>query len=104
MGIGFYAAEKRAKDPILDIGFFKYPSFAFGSIIIFLVSFSIFALFTYAPLFLQGGLALSPLQVGYAMLSLSLGWSMGSCEWRFSGVYHRVCGFADQLRADDLFT
>ncbi len=41
-------------------------------------SFSIFALFAYAPLFLQGGMARSPMVVGYAMLSLSLGWSLGS--------------------------
>jgi MFS family permease len=37
-----------------------------------------FSLFAYAPLFLQGALAQTPMVVGYAMLSLSLGWSMGS--------------------------
>ena len=78
MGAGFYVAEKRATDPILDITFFKYPGFALGNSIAFCASFSIFALFAYAPLFLQGALARTPLQVGYAMLSLSLGWSLGS--------------------------
>jgi MFS family permease len=45
---------------------------------VFFASFSVFALFAYAPLFLQGTLSQTPLQVGYAMLSLSLGWSLGS--------------------------
>lgn len=78
LGVGYYVAEKRAKDPILDFKFFKYPGFALGNIIGFCASFSVFSLFAYAPLFLQGALAKSPLQVGYVMLSLSLGWSMGS--------------------------
>jgi EmrB/QacA subfamily drug resistance transporter len=78
MGLGFYIVERYAKDPILDFKFFKYPAFALGNSLVFCASFSIFALFAYAPLFLQGALSQSPLQVGYAMLSLSLGWSLGS--------------------------
>ncbi|MBA3012617.1 MAG: DHA2 family efflux MFS transporter permease subunit [Proteobacteria bacterium] len=78
LGVGFFFAEKRAKDPILDFKFFKYPGFALGNTIAFCASFSTFALFAYAPLFLQGALAKTPLQVGYAMLSLSFGWSLGS--------------------------
>lgn len=78
MGVALYVTEKRAKDPILNFNFFKYPAFALGNTITFCASFSIFALFAYAPLFLQGGLSMSPIQVGYAMLSLSLGWSLGA--------------------------
>ena len=77
-GAGFYLAEKYAKDPILDFKFFRYPTFVIGNSLVFCASFSIFALFAYAPLFLQGTLSQTPLQVGYAMLSLSLGWSLGS--------------------------
>ena len=77
-GAGFYLAEKHAKDPILDFKFFRSPTFALGNSLVFCASFSIFALFAYAPLFLQGTLSQTPLQVGYAMLSLSLGWSLGS--------------------------
>ena len=78
LGGRFYRAEQKAFDPILDFQFFKYPAFALGNVLVFFASFSIFALFAYAPLFLQGTLSQSPLQVGYAMLSLSLGWSAGS--------------------------
>ena len=87
-GAGFYLAEKKARDPILDFKFFKVRGFALGNIIAFCASFSTFSLFAYAPLFLQGALATTPLQVGYAMLSLSLGWSLGSL---FIGrIMHRV--------------
>jgi EmrB/QacA subfamily drug resistance transporter len=77
-GIGLLVAEKKAKDPIFDFQFFRYPGFAMGNLLVFLASFSIFSLFAYTPLFLQGSLLQSPLQVGYVMLSLSLGWSTGS--------------------------
>lgn len=75
---GFYLAEKQAADPILDLRFFKYKGFAYGNLATFFCSLSIFSLFAYAPLFLQGALEQTPMQVGWAMLSLSLGWSMGS--------------------------
>ncbi len=78
LGIGFVLAERRAKDPFLDFSFFKYPGFALGNAVTLGASFSMFALFAYAPLFLQGALFQTPMVVGYAMLSLSLGWSLGS--------------------------
>ncbi len=77
-GFGFFVAEKRAKDPILDLEFFKIRGFAFGNGAVFFSSFAIFPLFAYAPLFIQGALGKRPMQVGLAMLSLSLGWSVGS--------------------------
>jgi len=78
LGTGFILAERRAKDPFLNFSFFKYPGFALGNAVTLGASFSMFALFAYAPLFLQGALSRTPMVVGYAMLSLSLGWSLGS--------------------------
>ena len=78
LGIAFYFLEKRAKDPILDLAFFRHRSFTFGNGAVFFSSFAIFPLFAYAPLFIQGALGKTPVQVGGAMLSLSLGWSIGS--------------------------
>jgi EmrB/QacA subfamily drug resistance transporter len=77
-GVGFYFVEKRAKDPILSIRFFAERGFSVGNGAVFLSSFAIFSLFAYAPLFIQGALGKSPMEVGVAMLSLSLGWSVGS--------------------------
>lgn len=74
----FIRVERKAKDPILSIGFFKNPSFSIGNGANFLSSFAIFSLFAFAPLFIQGAQGRTPMQVGTAMLSLSLGWSLGS--------------------------
>lgn len=74
----FFIVEIRAEDPMLDFRLFKYPSYALGNALVFFASFAIFSLFAYAPIFLQGALSQTPLQVGYALLSLSLGWSVGS--------------------------
>jgi len=77
-GAWFVRSEFAARDPILDLRFFRHRGFAVGNLAGFCASFSMFALFGYAPLFLQGALGQTPVQVGMAMLSLSLGWSLGS--------------------------
>ncbi|WP_022666727.1 MFS transporter [Desulfospira joergensenii] len=78
LGIGFIFAEHRAADPILNPNFFKSRLFSLGNGAAFFASFAIFALFAYSPLFVQGALSRTPMETGLAMLSLSLGWSMGS--------------------------
>lgn len=74
----FIIVEKRAADPVLDLRFFTRPVFALGNGAAFCASFAIFSLFAYVPLFIEGALAKTPMQVGITMLSLSLGWSSGS--------------------------
>lgn len=77
-GIAFYLIEKKAREPILSPGFFRVKGFNTGNGAAFLASFVIFSQFAYSPLFIQGALGKSPLQMGFAMLSLSLGWSVGA--------------------------
>ena len=77
-GIAFYYAEKRAREPILSLDFFGIRGFSIGNGSAFLASFTIFSLFAYSPLFIQGALGKTPLQMSVAMLSLSLGWSVGA--------------------------
>ncbi|SHO50146.1 drug resistance transporter, EmrB/QacA subfamily [Desulfopila aestuarii DSM 18488] len=77
-GVLFIAIEKRAADPVLDLRFFVRPVFALGNVAAFFASFAIFSLFAYVPLFIEGALAKTPMEVGVTMLSLSLGWSAGS--------------------------
>ena len=76
--IAFSAIEHRAKDPILSIDFFRIRGFSTGNAAVFLSSFAIFSMFAFAPLFIQGAQGRSPMEVGVAMLSLSLGWSLGA--------------------------
>jgi EmrB/QacA subfamily drug resistance transporter len=77
-GVFFYFIEKRAREPILSLDFFGTRGFSAGNGAAFLASFSIFALFAYSPLFIQGALGKTPLEMSLAMLSLSLGWSAGA--------------------------
>jgi len=77
-GSAFYYAEKRAREPILSLDFFNSRGFSTGNGSAFLASFTIFALFAYSPLFIQGALGKTPLQMSVAMLTMSLGWSMGA--------------------------
>jgi hypothetical protein len=58
--------------------FFRIHGFRTGNSAVFWNSFAIFSLFAYAPLYVQGALSKTPMEVGMAMLSLSLGWSLGS--------------------------
>jgi EmrB/QacA subfamily drug resistance transporter len=76
--MAFYYVEKRAVEPILSLNFFKSKSFSIGNGSAFLASFTIFSLFAYTPLYIQGALGKTPLQMSVAMLSLSLGWSVGA--------------------------
>ena len=78
MTICFYRVEARAENPMLNFRFFVVPSYTLGNVLVFFASFAIFSLFAYAPIFLQGALSETPMQVGYAMVSLSIGWSIGS--------------------------
>jgi EmrB/QacA subfamily drug resistance transporter len=77
-GTAFFYAEKRAREPILSLDFFGSRGFSIGNGSAFLASFAIFSLFAYSPLFIQGALGKTPLQMSVAMLSLSLGWSVGA--------------------------
>ena len=77
-GISFYYVEKRAMEPILPLSFFRIQGFSFGNGSAFFASFGIFSLSAYSPLFIQGALGKSPIELGIAMVPLSLGWSIGA--------------------------
>ena len=77
-GYCFCRIEDRAADPILPLPFFTVRGFSTGNAAVFLSSLAMFALFAYAPLFVQAALGQSPMQVGTTVLALSLGWSIGS--------------------------
>ena len=77
-GFAFYHVEKRAKEPILSIDFFKLKGFRVGNGTAFFASFAIFSLSSFSPLFIQGALGKTPAQLGLAMVPLGLGWSFGA--------------------------
>lgn len=77
-GLLFYTIERKAKEPILPIGFFQVRGFSIANSSAFFASIAIFSLSAYSPLFIQGALGKTPAQLGLAMVPLSLGWSMGA--------------------------
>ena len=97
--VAFVYTESRAPEPILSIGFFKNRGFATGNAAVFLSSFAIFSLFAFAPLFIQGVQGKTPMQVGIAMVSLSLGWSLGSVALGqvIDRVGYKPCALAGAL-------
>ena len=87
-GLEFIRAEKRAPEPILNPRFFQIRGFSTGNGAMFLSSFAVFSLFAYGPLYIQGTLGMTPVEVGWVLLALSLGWSVGS--WAIGGIIDRL--------------
>ena len=79
-GFGYilFLVEKRAQEPILPILFFRIRAFSIGNGASFFSAFAIFSLFAFSPLFIQGALGKTPLQLGIVMLVFSMGWSLGA--------------------------
>jgi MFS family permease len=76
--LAFIHVEINAREPILSLQFFRGRGFSAGNGVSFFSSFAIFSLFGFSPLYIQGTLAKSPMQLGFAMLALSFGWSAGA--------------------------
>jgi len=98
-GVAFYHIEKHAQDPFLSFRFFNIRGFRIGNGASFLSSFSIFSLFAFGPLFIQGALGKTPAQLGVAMVPLSLGWSVGAlfCGQLVNRIREKPAAFLGSL-------
>ena len=68
----FLAIESRSPHPMLDLTLFRKPAFNGVSAVAFALSASMFALFLYLTLYIQGVLGYSPLQAGLRFLPMTL--------------------------------
>jgi EmrB/QacA subfamily drug resistance transporter len=68
----FLAIESRSAHPMLDLTLFRKPAFNGVSAVAFALSASMFALFLYLTLYIQGVLGYSPLQAGLRFLPMTL--------------------------------
>jgi EmrB/QacA subfamily drug resistance transporter len=73
MAIAFVLAELRAKNPVLDVRYFKKPAFATSSVIAFTVYFGTFAIFFMVALYLQVVVSVSPLGLALDFVPLAVG-------------------------------
>jgi EmrB/QacA subfamily drug resistance transporter len=69
---GFVAIELRVREPMLPLSLFRRRAFTGVQLAAFAVSGSMFALFLYLTLFLQGFLGLSPVEAGARYLPLTI--------------------------------
>jgi EmrB/QacA subfamily drug resistance transporter len=70
--LAFIAVERRSSHPMLDLSLFRKPAFNGVSAVAFALSASMFSLFLYLTLYIQGVLDFSPLQAGVRFLPLTL--------------------------------
>jgi predicted MFS family arabinose efflux permease len=70
--VAFVVIELRSKEPMLPLELFRIPSFTGVQIAAFAISSSLFALFLYLTLYLQGFLGNSPLDAGLKYLPVTL--------------------------------
>ncbi|MGI8511748.1 MAG: MFS transporter [Solirubrobacteraceae bacterium] len=68
----FVAIELRREAPLFDLRLMKKPSFLGASLAAFCLSASMFAMFLYLTLYLQGVLGYTPLEAGLRFLPVSL--------------------------------
>jgi EmrB/QacA subfamily drug resistance transporter len=69
----FAVAELKAKNPVLNVRYFKVPTFAGANIIAFTVYFGTFAIFFMVALYLQTVGAKTPLQLALNFIPLAVG-------------------------------
>ncbi|MCX6650962.1 MAG: MDR family MFS transporter [Methanomassiliicoccales archaeon] len=71
--IAFIHIERKAADPILPLHMFKEPIFSIGSIGLFIMSFGLFGVISYLPLFLQAIIGMSATNSGETLIPLMMG-------------------------------
>ena len=75
---GFIARERRAKNPMLALQFFTRRSFWLGNLLGFLVTFAMYSIIAFMPLFAQSVLGGTAVQAGILITPMSLAWSLSS--------------------------
>jgi predicted MFS family arabinose efflux permease len=70
--VGFLVLESRRKEPMLDLTLFRKPAFCGVSAVAFALSASMFSMFLYITLYLQGILGFTPFEAGVRFLPLTI--------------------------------
>ena len=76
--IAFIFIERRAKDPLLDLGLFKNPAFSIGNAAAFVIGMAFLSAIVFLPIFMQNVVGLSATASGFAGLPLVIGLVIGN--------------------------
>ncbi len=74
----FVAVERRAPEPLVDLGLIRDPIIGAGLAVGTLAGVVMFGLTTYVPPMVQGVHGGSPVEAGAAVAAMSIGWPIGS--------------------------
>jgi EmrB/QacA subfamily drug resistance transporter len=75
---GFFAAERRAREPLLPLNLFRMRTFAISTAASLLIGAVLFGVTIYVPVYAQGVLHSSATSSGVILIPLSLGWVIAS--------------------------
>jgi len=70
--LGFIVVELKQSRPMLDLTFFRRPTYIGANIAGLVYAAALLTMLTYLPLYFQGGLSLSPREAGLRMLPMAL--------------------------------
>lgn len=68
----FIVVEKRHTRPMLDLAFFRLPTYVGANLAGFAYAAALLTMLTYLPLYFQGGMRVSPLTAGVMMLPMAV--------------------------------
>jgi len=95
----FVLTEVRAKDPVIPLSLFREPIFSFGSLAMMIMSFGLFGVIAFLPMFLQAVVGISATYSGEVLIPLMLTAMAGSIV---SGVLLKRTGYKIWLLAGPL--
>jgi EmrB/QacA subfamily drug resistance transporter len=76
--VAFIITERRAKDPLLDMGLFKNSTFAIGNAAAFVIGMGFLGAIVFLPLFMQRVVGVSATSSGFASIPLVMGLVVGN--------------------------
>jgi EmrB/QacA subfamily drug resistance transporter len=76
--VAFIITERRAKDPLLDMGLFKNSTFAIGNAAAFVIGMGFLGAIVFLPLFMQRVVGVSATSSGFASIPLVMGLVIGN--------------------------
>ena len=77
-GVLFLVQERRASDPMMDIGLWLRRAIATANLATLLSGMTIIGITTFLPMYVQGVLGQSPLVAGFTLTAMVLGWPIGA--------------------------
>ena len=78
LGIAFVVWERRTAEPLVDLTLVATPLIGIGLALSLLMGVMQFSATTFVPPFAQGVLGRSPIEAGFALASMGIGWPIGA--------------------------